>query len=169
MNPLRPVVRSVSSGLQRMPAPAILASNRWTVILSPGFISRVCALGVKVASVAQLRARRARRYAVGLDEAEVDRLDAVVVAGPDPLPVHSRLSMVSAEHQWVLSQLMLSTNGAKTGRVELQLHEGRPAAREIALRRVGVRARAYRQSAAPSSGRTHRWRSTGRPRARTSG
>ena len=30
-------------------------------------------------------------------------------------PVHSRLSMVSAEHQCVLSQLMVSANGAKPG------------------------------------------------------
>ena len=32
-----------------------------------------------------------------------------------PSGAHSRLSMVSAEHQCVLSQLMLSTNGAKPG------------------------------------------------------
>ena len=31
------------------------------------------------------------------------------------VPAHSRLSMVSAEHQCVLSQLMLSANGAKPG------------------------------------------------------
>ena len=30
-------------------------------------------------------------------------------------PAHSRLSMVSAEHQCVLSQLMLSAKGAKPG------------------------------------------------------
>ena len=35
--------------------------------------------------------------------------------GPAPVPVHSRLSIVSAEHQCALSQLMLSSNGAKPG------------------------------------------------------
>ena len=34
---------------------------------------------------------------------------------PLPLPWHSRLSMFSAEHQWVSSQLVASTNGAKPG------------------------------------------------------
>ena len=33
----------------------------------------------------------------------------------DPSGLHSRLSMFSAEHQWVLSQLMLSANGANPG------------------------------------------------------
>jgi hypothetical protein len=37
------------------------------------------------------------------------------VEGSLPLPWHSRLSMVRAEHQWVLSQLMLSAKGAKPG------------------------------------------------------
>jgi hypothetical protein len=32
-----------------------------------------------------------------------------------PSAEHSRLSIVSAEQQWVLSQLMLSANGAKPG------------------------------------------------------
>jgi hypothetical protein len=34
---------------------------------------------------------------------------------PLPLPWHSRLSMLSAEHQWVSSQLVASANGAKPG------------------------------------------------------
>src|ERR1039457_643670 len=35
--------------------------------------------------------------------------------GPEPFPVHSRLSIVRAEHQWVSSQLMPSTKGPKPG------------------------------------------------------
>ena len=34
---------------------------------------------------------------------------------PEPLPWHSRLSMLSAEHQWVLSQLMELAKGANPG------------------------------------------------------
>src|SRR5262245_22341924 len=48
MNPLRPAVRSVSFASSACP-PGIVASHRWTVILSPGFISRVRAFGVNVA------------------------------------------------------------------------------------------------------------------------
>ena len=42
--------------------------------------------------------------------------------------VHSRLSMVSAAHQCVSSQLALSTNGGVARRVKLHLHERRAAA-----------------------------------------
>lgn len=33
----------------------------------------------------------------------------------EPSAAHSTLSIVSAEHQWVLSQLIESANGAKPG------------------------------------------------------
>ena len=105
----------------------------WTVILSPGFISRVCALGVKVA----------RSLSCGLGgpvgtpsvwmKPKLTGSTQLLLQVPDRRPVHSRLSIVSAEHQCVLSQLMLSANGAKPGRVELQLDERGPASREVAL------------------------------------
>src|SRR6516164_6276167 len=48
MKPLLPVVWSVSLTSRACP-PGIFASHMWTVTLSPGFISRVCAFGVNVA------------------------------------------------------------------------------------------------------------------------
>src|SRR5215475_7933462 len=50
MNPLWPVVRSVSRASSARP-PGIFALNIWTVILSPGFIISVRLLGVNVASL----------------------------------------------------------------------------------------------------------------------
>ena len=48
MKPLLPVVRSVSFASSARP-PGIFASHMWTVIMSPGFISRVREFGVNVA------------------------------------------------------------------------------------------------------------------------
>src|SRR5579863_9022290 len=48
MKPLLPVVRSDSRTSNACP-PGIFASHMWMVILSPGLISRVSALGVFVA------------------------------------------------------------------------------------------------------------------------
>src|SRR6266702_8485491 len=48
MKPLLPVVWSVSRASSACP-PGIFASHMWTVILSPGLISRVLEFGVKVA------------------------------------------------------------------------------------------------------------------------
>ena len=109
-----------------------------TRITSPGFISRVWRFGVNVA----------RSLSCGLGGPAGTPLFGMKpkltgsvqfgLHGPEPLPVHSRLSMVRAEHQCVLSQLMLSDERRESGRVELQFHEGRPGARIVALRRIGV-------------------------------
>src|SRR5215472_8175404 len=112
MKPLRPVVRSVSFASSARP-PGILASHRWTVILSPGFISRVRPFGVNVA-------RSDFCGPGGPAGTPLVWMKAKLVgSGQLKLQVwliwHSRLSMVSAEHQWVLSQPMLSTNGAMPG------------------------------------------------------
>ena len=86
-----------------------------TVILSPGFISSVRELGVTVA----------RSLSCGLGgpvgtplvwmKPKLTGSGQLPLQCPDPLPLHSRLSMVSAEHQCVSSQLVLSINGAKPG------------------------------------------------------
>ena len=112
MNPLRPLVRSVSRISSAWP-PATLASNMWMTTLSPWFISRVFPFGVNVA-----------------------RFDSCGLGGPAGTPFlwmnakltgsmqlslqlpaasQATLSMVSAEHQWVLSQLIESSNGANPG------------------------------------------------------
>src|SRR5260370_30346568 len=80
------------------------------VIASHGFISRVCLFGVNVA----------RSPSCGLGGSGGTRLvwtnakltGSVQFGLQLPLASHSRLSMFSAEHQCVLSQLMLSENGA---------------------------------------------------------
>ena len=114
MKPLLPVVKSVSWASSAWP-PAIFASKIRTEILSPGFISRVCALGVKVESSLSC----GLGGPVGLPSVwmkpKLTGSTQLLLQGPDPSPVHSRLSIVSAEHQCVLSQLMLSANGAKPG------------------------------------------------------
>src|SRR6516164_1214419 len=112
MKPLRPVVRSVSFASSAYP-PGIVASHRWTVILSPGFISRVCAFGVNVA--------RSDLCGFGgpVGTPPVWMKAKLTVSGQWGLQVklawHSRLSMFSAEHQWALSQPMLSASGAMPG------------------------------------------------------
>src|SRR5215472_4757213 len=98
MKPLRPVVRSVSLASSACP-PGIFASHMWTVILSPGFISRVWAFGVNVARsdfcgfggpvgtpLVWMKPKLSARGQLLLQE---------------PLLWHSRLSMFSAEHQRV--------------------------------------------------------------------
>src|ERR1022692_2629624 len=114
MKPLFPVVRSVSLASSACP-PRIVASNIWIVTLSPGFISRVRALGVSVA----------RSLSCGLGgpvgtplvwmKPKFTGSGQLLLHGPEPLPTHSRLSIVSAEHQWVASQLVASANGANPG------------------------------------------------------
>ena len=112
MKPLCPVVKSVSLASSAWP-PGIFALNRLSLITSPGFISRVCAFGVTVV----------RSLSCGLGGPAgtplvwmKPKLTGSVQSGLQvPSAAHSRLSMVSAEHQWVLSQLMLSAKGAKPG------------------------------------------------------
>src|SRR5215467_5666058 len=96
MKPLLPVVRSLSCASSACP-PGIFASHMWTVILSPGFISRVWAFGVNVARsdfcgfggpvgtpLVWMKPKLSARGQLLLQE---------------PLLWHSRLSMFSAEHQ----------------------------------------------------------------------
>jgi hypothetical protein len=86
-----------------------------TVILSPGLISSVRLFGVKVASLESCGLGGPVGTPPRCTKAKLTGSTQLLLQGPDPLPVHSRLSMLSAEHQWVLSQLMLSANGAKPG------------------------------------------------------
>src|ERR1700735_740866 len=98
MKPLRPVVWSVSRASSAWP-PGIFASHMWIVTLSPGFISRVCELGVSVAR--SLRCGLGGPVGTPLVwmKAELTGSVQLLLQDPLPLPVHSRLSMVSAEHQ----------------------------------------------------------------------
>src|SRR5215468_84383 len=114
MNPLLPVVRSVSCASNACP-PGIFASHMWTVILSPGFISSVCELGVTVARLLFCGLGGPVGTPLVWTQAKLTGSTQLLLQLPLPLPWHSRLSIVSAEHQWVLSQLVASTNGAKPG------------------------------------------------------
>ena len=112
MYPLRPFVRSVSRISSACP-PATLASNMWMTTRSPWFIRSVCELGVNVA----------RSDSCGLGGPAGTPLvwmnakltGSMQLSLHDPEAVHSTLSMVSAEHQCVLSQLIESSNGANPG------------------------------------------------------
>ncbi len=86
----------------------------WMTIVSPGLINNVSRFGVNVA--------RSDSWGlggpVGLPSCWMNaKLTGSMQLSlqTDPSAVHSRLSMFSAEHQWVLSQLMLSENGANPG------------------------------------------------------
>src|SRR6516162_2497347 len=114
MKPLLPVVRSVSRASSAWP-PGIFASHMWVVILSPGFISSVCALGVSVARVPFCGLGGPVGTPLVWTQAKLTGSTQLLLQLPLPLPWHSRLSMLSAEHQWVLSQLVPSMNGAKPG------------------------------------------------------
>src|SRR6516164_2901683 len=114
MKPLLPVVRSVSRASSAWP-PGIFASHMWTVILSPGFISSVCALGVDVARLLFCGLGGPVGTPLVWIQPKFTGSMHLLLQLPLPLPWHSRLSMVSAEHQWVLSQLIESANGAKPG------------------------------------------------------
>ncbi len=86
-----------------------------TVILSPGFIRSVRLFGVNVASFDSCGLGGPGGTPSRWTKAKLTGSTQLLLHGPDPLPVHSRLSMFSAEHQCVLSQLMLSANGANPG------------------------------------------------------
>ena len=113
MKPARPVVRSVSRISSAWPPahPGVEHVDHDPVALVHQERLRVRR---ERRQIGLLRAGRPRGHAVALDEREVHGLDAVVVAGA-ALASHSTLSMVSAEHQWVLSQLIESSNGANPG------------------------------------------------------
>jgi hypothetical protein len=114
MNPDWPVVRSLSLVSKAWPPPRSGTSNMCTTIVSPGFIISVCEFGVSVA--------RSASCGLGGPVGTPSRWMNAKLTGSkqlslqvEPSGLHSRLSMLSAEHQWRLSQLMLSANGAKPG------------------------------------------------------
>src|SRR5580658_7177101 len=92
-----------------LPPPGAGASNMWNVTLSPGFISSVLLLFTSVAVSASCGDggpvgtpfRWMNAKLIGSSQLVLQLANAAV---------HSRLSMVSAAHQCVLSQLKLSTN-----------------------------------------------------------
>ena len=116
MKPDWPVVKSVTLTSKALapPPPGTGASNMCTWILSPGFISNVFAFGVLVA-------RFASWGLGGPAGTPLVWMKAKLTGSSQPalqvakFCVHSRLSIVSAEHQWVLSQEMPSANGANPG------------------------------------------------------
>src|SRR5215470_12595651 len=114
MKPLLPVVRSLSCASSACP-PGIFASHMWTVILSPGFIISGCALGVWVARLLFCGLGGQVGTPLVGSHAKLTGSKQLLLKWPLPLPWTSRLSIVSAEHQWVLSQLVPSTNGANPG------------------------------------------------------
>jgi len=85
------------------------------VIESPGFISSVFLFGVSVLALLFCGLGGPAGTPFVAMKAKLTGSTQLLLHEPDPLPVHSRLSMVSAEHQCELSQLMLSANGAKPG------------------------------------------------------
>ena len=126
--------------LQRVPAPGPGVKQ-----VDPDPVPRVhqqrMRVGREGGQVAELGARRAGRYAVGLEEAEIDRLDAVIVAGPAAVAL--AFQAVDGQRRAPVGVVTADavSEGRETGRVELQLHKGRPGAWETAARRVGIRAR----------------------------
>jgi hypothetical protein len=110
--PRRPFVRSFSVISSACP-PRTLASNMWMTIRSPWFIMSVCASGVT----------DARSDSCGLGGPvgtpfvwmKAKLTGSMQLLLHVPPASHSTLSMVSAEHQCVLSQLIESANGANPG------------------------------------------------------
>src|ERR1035438_1174690 len=116
MKPLCPVDQSVSRASSAWP-PGILALNIRTVIRSPGFISSVCRFGVTVRKLDSCGLGGPVGTPLVCTKPKLTGSMHLLLQefGAIPFPVHSRLSMVSAEHQCVLSQLMLSAKGANPG------------------------------------------------------
>jgi hypothetical protein len=110
MNPVRPELRSrtlVSS------APAFRLSKIRIWSLSPGFISRVRWLGVTVLRFA--RCGLGGPVGTPLLWRKAKLTGSTHLLLQTPVVVHSSESIVSAAHQWALSQLRPSANGANPG------------------------------------------------------
>src|SRR5689334_11545737 len=110
MNPVRRELRSrtwVSS------APAFLLSKIRIWSLSPGFISSVRWLGVDVLRLASCGL--GGPVGTPLVWMKAKLIGSTQLLLQTPVVVHSSESMVSAAHQWELSQLMPSANGANPG------------------------------------------------------
>ena len=110
MNPVRPVLRSrtwVSN------APAVRLSKMWICSLSPGFISNVDWFGVTVLRLASCGLGGPVGTPLVWTKAKL--IGSVHLLLQVPETVHSSESIVRAAHQWLLSQLRASANGANPG------------------------------------------------------
>src|SRR5579863_8447807 len=85
-----------------------------TTIRSPGFISSVCELGVWVARSDCCGDGGPVGTPLRWTQAKLTGSSQPVLQVANPA-VHSRLSIVSAAHQWVSSQLIESANGGSPG------------------------------------------------------
>src|ERR1700674_1373039 len=113
MKPFLPVVRS-SIRVSRAWPPVTAVSKIVALMVSPGFIRRVCALGVFVARLASCGlGGPVGTPSVWMKAKLVGSMHALLQLAK--FSVHSRSLMWREAHQWVLSQLRLSTNGANTG------------------------------------------------------
>src|SRR5487761_397884 len=97
-----------------LPPPGARASDIWILILSPGFMSSVWPFGVKVAVFASCGAGGPVGTPSCWMKPKLTGSSQLALQVAKPV-VHSRLSMVSAAHQCVSSQLALSTNGGFPG------------------------------------------------------
>jgi hypothetical protein len=110
MKPVWPVFWSVTTTLKALAdLPGTGASNMCTVTVSPGFISSVLPFGLNVERLASCGlGGPVGRPLVWMNAKFTGSTQLLLqVANPS---VHSRLSIVNAAHQWVLSQLMESAN-----------------------------------------------------------
>src|ERR1700722_11734724 len=113
MNPVRCVVMSLITTSNAWPPPGVGASDMCVLIVSPGFISSVWPLGTNVARVASCGDGGPAGTPFVWMKAKLDGSSQAGLAFEVGVPV--KLSMVSAAHQCVASQLSLSTNGALPG------------------------------------------------------
>ena len=107
-------VRSKMTTSRAAPPPGAGASNMLTFTWSPGFISSVSALGIAEASVEVWGAGGPAGTPLRCTKAKLTGSSQFGLHTAKPL-VHSRLSIVSAAHQCVSSQLSLSTHGGLPG------------------------------------------------------
>src|SRR6516162_8468448 len=110
INPVCPVLRSLTAVSS---APAFLLSKIWILSLSPGFISSVRWFGVTVLRSAFCGLGGPVGTPLVWIKAKLIGSTQLLLQVPET--VHSSESIVSAAHQWLLLQLMLSTNGANPG------------------------------------------------------
>src|SRR6516164_2474502 len=110
MNPVFPVVRSSTAVSS---APAFLLSKIWILSLSPGFISSVRWFGVSVLRLASCGLGGPVGTPLVWTKAKLTGSMQLLLQLPEA--VHSSESIVSAAHQWLLSQLMPFANGANPG------------------------------------------------------
>ena len=115
MKPLWCVVRSSMTTSKALPPPGAGASYMWKATVSPGFMSSVSLFGVAVVAPAE-------SCGAGGPVGTPFRWMKAKLTGSSQLllqlaypGVHSRLSMLSAAHQCVSSQLVLSTKGGSPG------------------------------------------------------